>query len=165
MPKTFWSDTLVDNQASSGGAQVNTSLFNQFSIAESRLVSLTLLRTIIGLDIAHLIHDSGEGSQTVELGIGVVSQDAFAAGGGALPSPVVQNDFPTRGWVWRARFRTYGFAADQPAVYNNRVDLDIRARRKLENGVSILSVVNTPDQGTAGTINVIGLIRQLWLQS
>ena len=122
---------------------------------------MTLMRTIIGIDIAHLVHDSGEGSQDVTLGIGVTSQEAFAAG--ILPDPNQETEHPTRGWVWRYRCRTYGFAADQAAVYNHRVDKDVRSRRKLENGECYINIFNTADQGSTGTINVIGLIRQLWL--
>ena len=162
--KTVWVDTMLDLQVGNGSSNA-VSLITDLSFVEIRMSQLTVMRTIIGIDVAHLIHDSGEGSQDVSIGIGVASQDAFSAGGASLPDPAVQGDFPTRGWVWRARFRVYGFAADQAAVFNRRIDLDIRARRKLDNGESFIKVTNTVDQGTSGTINAIGLIRQLWLVS
>ena len=160
MPNTIWIDTLLNLQISSG-SQGSQTLQSQLSVVEARFAGLTLLRTIIGLNLGHLVHDSGEGSQIIDLGIGITSQEAFAAA--ILPDPNVSTDFPTRGWIFRGRYRTYGFAADQAAVFQERVDKDIKARRKLENGEAYIVVNNVPDQGTTGTVHVGGLIRQLWL--
>ncbi len=163
MAKTLWIDSLVDQQVSSGGRSSPSLMFG-VTETESRLAGMTLMRTIIGVDIAYLVHDAGEGSQDVAIGIGIASQEAFVVAASAgLPDVGIAGDFPPRGWIWRARYRTYGFAADQAAVFNQRVDKDVRSRRKLDNGECYLTVKNTPDQGTASTINVIGLIRQLWL--
>jgi len=158
--KTIWLDTLVAQQIASGGQDL-ISLMTGVAAIDTRLAGMTLMRTILGLDVAHLIHDSGEGSQYVVMGIGVASQESFAAG--TVPDPSVNGDFPPRGWVWRARYRTYGFAADQAAVFNQRIDLDIRSRRRLENGECYLVSDNQVDQGVTGTIVVSGLVRQLWL--
>jgi len=158
---TVWIDSLVDLQVGSGGANGLQTLMTGVTPEDTRLGQWTLLRTIIGVDVAHLIHDSGEGSQKVSIGIGVASQEAFAAA--SISDPEVATDHPTRGWVWRWQGITYGFAADQPAIFTRRIDLDIRARRKLDNGESFVTVNNVNDQGVAGTIGVIGLIRQLWL--
>ena len=98
-------------------------------------VTLTVVQlTLIGMDVAYAVHDSGEGSQHLDIGIGVASQDALAAGAGSLPDPNAADDHPIRGWVFRARGRVFGFAADQPMVYSWRIDRDIRSRRKLDNG-------------------------------
>ena len=155
-------DTLVDAQVASG-SNVELTLVGDLTAVDIRMEQLTLLRTIIGIDLAYLIHDAGEGSQDVFVSIAIASQDAFAVAGTALPFAQTQGDHPTRGWIWRARYRLYGFAADQAAVFNRRVDLDIRARRKLDNGECYIRVENVADQGVATTINMIGLIRQLWL--
>ena len=135
---------------------------SEATATESRLSGLTLLRTIVGCHIGALIHDSGEGVQIVDLGIGVASQDAVAAQ--ALPDPNVATDYPPRGWVWRARYLTYGFTAGAEDIFTNRVDKDIRARRRLDNGDAYIIVNNSAEQGpVAHTIGVTGLIRQLWL--
>ena len=160
MAKTLWEDTLLDIQVGSGG-QTQQTLVASFSNEEMRLAGLTLLRTIIGLHVAHLVHDSGEGSQKVSLAIGIAEQDSFATA--ALPDPQNSSDRPVRGWIWRAQYVTYGFAADQAAVFDNRIDKDVRSRRKLDNGECYIIVANDPDQGSTGTIGVIGLVRQLWL--
>ena len=163
MAKTLWIDTILDLQVASGSVPIIASLMGDVDTTESRLTGMTLLRTIIGLHIAHLVHDSGEGSQKVSIGIAVAPQVAFVAGQGSLPNPGLGDDHPTRGWIFRAQYVTYGFAADQAAVFDNRIDKDIRSRRKLENGECYFTVNNGLDQGSAGTIGVIGLIRQLWL--
>ena len=159
--RTVWFDTLVNLVATNGSGASALSLHSELNRDEQRLSGMTLLRTIVGLDIAHQIHDSGEGSQLVDLGIGIASQEAFSAD--VVPDPNTSTEHPPRGWVWRYRCRTYGFAADQAAVYNHRVDKDIRARRRLENGELFLRIFNITDQGVAGNIVVHGLIRTLWL--
>ncbi len=162
MAKTSWEDTLINADTASGAQSLQT-LVSSFSNEEMRLAGMTLMRTIIGLDVAYTVHDAGEGSQLVDLGIGVTSQEAFAAA--SVPDPNVATDHPTRGWVFRARGRVFGFAADQAAVYDWRLDRDIRSRRKLENGECYLVTNNTAVEGAASTIRVIGLIRLLWLIS
>ena len=162
MARTFWSDTLM-NLAVGSGSQNSVSLVTDFSNEEMRLAQLTLLRTIIGIDVGHSVHDSGEGSQIIDLGIGVTSQEAFAAG--SLPDPKVGSDHPTRGWIFRARGRVFGFIANDPAVFTWRLDRDIRSRRKLENGECYIVVDNTLSEGSSGAVAVVGLIRQLWMVS
>ncbi len=162
MARTIWIDTLIDQQVANASSAFQ-SLMSGVTALDTRLKGMTLMRTIIGVDIAHLVHDSGEGSQDFTVGIGVTTQEAFNAG--VIPDPNSETDFPTRGWVWRYRCRTYGFAADQAAVYNLRVDKDIRSRRRLENGECYIVMNNDADQGSTGTVNLIGLIRQLWLVS
>ncbi len=142
-------------------AQVPVSLITGMGSAQTRADKMTLLRTIIGLDLARTVHDSGEGSDLVACGIGVTSQEAFAAG--VLPDPQTDTDFPARGWVWRAIYRVWGFASDQPAIFTRRLDLDIRSMRKLDNGEAYLLVNNAALEGVSSTIRVAGLVRQLWL--
>ena len=155
----LWIDTLP-NMTVPTAATSTRSLVQDVDI--TRFQRMTLTRTVIGLDVARITHDSGEGSDQVFLGIGVVSEDAFATLGGAIPDPFDMNAFPIKGWVWRAAYRTYGFAADQPAVFNQRIDLDIRAQRKLENGVAVIIATNTAFEGSSSVITVSGIVRQLW---
>ena len=158
MPR-LWIDTDLSRNIASGGSDA-LSLMTGVSSAQTRFDQMTLLRTIIGIDIAYTVHDSGEGSQRVSCGIGIASQEAFA--GGTLSDPDVDTDFPTRGWVWRARYRIFGFAADQPTIFTRRVDLDLRSQRKLENGEAFMNFTNTALEGATGAVRVTGLIRQLW---
>ncbi len=129
--------------------------------APDRFDRMTLLRTIIGLSLAYQVHDAGEGSQRISMGIGHAEEVAFAAS--SLPNPGNAGNFPPRGWVWRAAYRVFGTAADQPVIHVQRVDLDIGSKRKLDNGVSYLQTENIAIEGVAASINVTGVIRQLWL--
>ena len=163
MPRV-WMDSGIDLTPAVAATAIVVTL-NQLAELESRFTQMTLLRTIVGLDVARLTHDSGEGSELVSLGIGIVSSEAFVAGGTSLPQPQNNTEFPVRGWIWRARYRVYGFAADQPAVFNRRVDLDLRSMRKLENGVPYFTAQVQAVEGSNSVAQVSGLIRQLWLVS
>ena len=157
---TLWTDTGFNNIVVVG-TQLVSSMMGSLDMTETRLGQLTLLRTILGLDIGASVHDQGEGSQRLAIGLGIASQEAFAAG--VLPDPNQDSDFPPRGWIWRAAYRVYGFAADQPAIDRQRVDMDLRSRRKLENGISYLVADNIDVEGSGGSVRIVGRIRQLWL--
>jgi len=157
---TLWVDTVIDFDTTIAN-QTALSLMSGVSSTETRFTRMTLLRTIVGLDVGMLVHDSGEGSNKVTLGIAIASQEAFAASN--LPDPETSTDFPTRGWIWRARYRVFGFAADQPAVFTRRIDLDLGSRRKLENGEAYIIVTNEAMEGVNSTITTVGIVRQLWL--
>ena len=157
---TLWIDSSMNASVASGGNSF-FSLMTGFAAGDTRLARMTLIRTIIGLNVGYTVHDSGEGSQRASLGIAIAEQSAFTAG--SLPSPNLVTSFPRLPWVWRAHYRVFGFAADQPAVYSQRVDLDIRSQRKLENGIAFIKINNDVQEGVASTIEVTGLIRMLWL--
>ncbi len=162
MPRRMWIDTNLNNTVTIG-TQFLVSLMTGVSAAQTRGDQMTLQRTIIGMDLGRTVHDSGEGSELVVAGIGIASQEAFAAG--TISDPLIATDFPTRGWIWRAHYRVFGFAADQPAVFTRRIDMDLRSQRKLENGEAYLAIDVVAIEGASSTVNVTGLIRQLWLVS
>ncbi len=155
----FWIDTKVDLTIAIGTQQLK-SLMTNVSATQSRR-GWTLVRTIIGMDVAYTVHDAGEGSQDFVAGIGVASQEAFAAG--TVSDPNTETDHPISGWIWRAKHRIFGFAADQPAIFTRRIDLDIRAKRKLQNGEVFIAADIFAHEGAATTVDVTGMIRQYWL--
>ena len=159
MPSTLWIDTLVDTTVAN--AATNTiSLSGEFTAQETiRLARLTLLRTLVRIDAAYAVHDAGEGSQRMAIGIGLAPVEAFS--GTTTSDPEDASEFPTRGWIWRGVYRLYGFAADQPAVSNRALDLDLRSRRKVENGILFLTINNVALEGVSAAIRVVGMIRQL----
>ena len=161
MPR-LWIDTVISQSVADAGEE-RLSLMTDYNAGDQRLTQMTLLRTIIGLDIARLTHDSGEGSERLAIGIAIVSQEAYNIGENATPNPSVATDYPTRGWIWRAHYRTYGFAADQAAVFNQRIDLDLRSQRKLESGEPVIMMELDNLEGSSSVVQVLGLIRMLWL--
>ena len=159
MPSTLWIDTIMNEDVANGGEAL-LSLMTGVSVTQTRGDVMTLLRTIVRMDIGAVVHDQGEGDGIVHVGIGVASQEAFAAA--TVPDPEINTDFPQRGWVWRSNYRFQSFAADQAAVDRREIDLDIRARRKLENGEAYIVIHNISSAGTPSA-KVSGIIRQLWL--
>jgi len=155
MARTFWVDTLHNDVISSGG-QLLATLVGQ-TLQELR--NATILRTIVCHDYSYAVHDSGEGAQIIDVGIGITSQEAFAAG--VVPDPVSAGDVPTRGWMYRCRHKLHGFAADQPAVDVRTVYRDLRGKRKLENGEAYIVIDNTASSGAASSVQVIGITRLL----
>ena len=155
----LWIDTFLNNDVTIATPD-SISLMTGVAAVNTRLAQMTLLRTIIGLDVGRTTHDSGEGSEVIALGIGITSQEAFAAG--VLSDPNVNLDFPVRGWIWRAQYRVYGFAADDPAVHHQRIDRDIRSMRKLENGEAYMNFALGAVDGTNSTVRITGLVRMLW---
>ena len=160
--RSLWVDTVFQISVSTNSEQVQD-LMGSLIETETRLSQLTLVRTIIGIDIAYSVHDAGEGSQHGAVGIFVAGREAILAGVASLPHPDVQGDYPATPWVWRARYRIFGFAADQPAVFVRRVDLDIRAQRKMANGELVLVMANNAAEGQTSTLLFSGLVRCLFL--
>ena len=160
--RSLWVDTIFTLTVSNN-AESTTDLMGSLLENETRLSQLTLVRTIIGCDIAYSVHDAGEGSQLAGLGIGVMGREAVAAGSASLPHPDIEADFPESPWVTRSRYRIFGFAADQPAVFTRRVDLDLRSQRKIGNGILMLVVTNNAFEGVSTTVAFTGLIRCLFL--
>ena len=161
MATTIWADSIFNLSIAAGTLSLLNLGFPTLSELQRRIERFTLIRTIIGVDVQAAVRDSGEGDQLVDLGIGVFSDQADTVA--ELPSPGVPEDFPLRGWVWRARYRIYASAVDDQNVVPRRVDLDMRSQRKLENGRPRLIVANTNNQGQATAIAVTGMIRMLYL--
>ncbi len=160
MPNTIWVDSLHNITVASGGKSELTLMFELLTARSDRL---TLLRTILCHDYSYTVHDAGEGTQTVDVGIGVTSDEAFNAG--VLPDPETASEHPTRGWVYRCRHRLHGFAADQAAVDVRTVNRDLRSKRVIQNGELFLSITNQNDTGAAASIQVTGITRCLFLIS
>ena len=160
--QTVWFDTLHDNTIGSSGV-LNETLLTGMSNIVQRTQGMTLLRTIICHDYSYAIHDSGEGSQVLDVGIQLATQEAFAAG--VLPDVEDDSEFPNRGWIYRCRHKLHGFAADQPMVDVRTVYRDLRSQRKLENAELIITFKNTVDSGAASSVQIVGITRCLFALS
>jgi len=157
---TLWVDTIMSVAVAGNGQSIIALDETGFSIQQRRAARWTLLRSIIRLDLAATVRDSGEGDQVVTLGVGVVSEEAFAAS--TVPDPNVGLDFPIKGWVWRSRYRIYAVSVDDQNVDIVRIDLDIRARRLMANGRLAIIVNNENNQGTSTSITYTGIYRALF---
>ena len=156
MPRpTDWIDTLVILFAATGG-QGFMSLMT--GVAPVNMRGMTLIRTIVKLGVYSADTAGAWGVQSVDLGIGVASQEAFAAG--VFPDPGTPTDKPPRGWVYRTNVQAGQNGAGAPVV--TQLEADIRGARKIENGELYIVADNTAEVGTAFSIIVRGLVRTLY---
>ena len=162
MSKFVWIDSLRSNDIASGAQSVWTLMTGPAAV-QTRFDNMTLMRTIIRLDVAAVVHDQGEGSNIHQIGIAIASQEAFAAQ--TLPDPNIATDYPTAGWIYRSSGRVFGFQAGVADVQVLKHDADIRSRRKLSNGEMYVIQDNIALEGTGVAITTVGLIRCLWLVS
>jgi len=159
MPREMrWFDTNISmaTLASSGGIQVRN-LVGGVTIEEGRRATVT--RIILTMT-SHSVTVAGAwGVSQLAFGIGIVSEDAFVAGGAAIPSPIVNAEFPPTGWLLREEVSISQNGVGGQVVFQHR--WDIRAQRKLGMGVLILQVINTAITGTAFAVGVHGQARVL----
>ena len=156
MPRpTDWIDTQV-SLAPATGAQGLQSLMT--GVAPVNMRGMTLIRIILSLWVSSTTVAGAWGVQKIDVGIGVASQEAFAAG--IVPDPVTSTDKPPRGWVYRTQFGVAQNGVGTPIVTNHQVD--IRGARKIENGELYIVVDNNAIAGTTFAVDVRGLIRTLY---
>ncbi len=156
----LWIDTMFDDDVASG-SETLIAIDAPLSATERRMLRHTLTRLILRLTITPNVRDAGEGDAIISVGVGVASTEAFSAG--TVANPSVGTDFPTRGWLYRARFRLFQVAADLPQVFPIEIDRDLRAQRKMENGRLFIVVENAPNLGVAVVANIVGVTRCLFL--
>jgi len=96
----------------------------------------------------------------VDLGIGVTSQEAFAAQ--VLPDPHA-NEQPPRGWLWKDRSAAvYGNNSGTIESWNYPVmRFDIRSSRKVDRGILFLNGRSAFTVGVAFSWRLVGHIRVL----
>ena len=94
--RTAWIDTLISENTPNAGQDL-ASLLSNLTKTESQ--GYTLTRCIIHLYVSLLTVPATVGNQRVDLGIGLASEESFAAG--VVPDPSIATDRPISDWVWR----------------------------------------------------------------
>ncbi len=155
--RTTWVTTnLAGNTVPSGG-QFLISLATNRSVTDSR--SVTIVRTLVHLQFASLTGAGAYAIQSVHWGIGIASQEAFAAG--VVPDPNTPGDQPTRGWLARGAILTAQNGVGGQVVYGDQVD--IRSARKLDEGEPYLVINSNAETATTYLTLIGGHVRQLWM--
>ena len=115
----------------------------------------TLVRLIIGLDIMGdaIVNDSID-IMDMTMGVGIVGVES----GVSAIDPAEVDEVPASGWMWFARYQV-GETWDSA----KRIDLDIRAQRKLLYGEPRLILAANLNSGTAFAVETVGTIRALYL--
>ena len=155
---SFWEDTLINFQIASG-AQGITNLLVNLNRDERR--GLTVIRTLVRLDLLPATPDAAFGEQALCMGIGVSSEEAFSAA--ALPDPNVAGDRPARGWIFRDVYVVKDHTAEDGSSPIRRVEMDLKSKRKVDSGQLFFAFNNDPIRGTVFDVRVHGLVRMLYL--
>jgi len=151
-----WSDTLFNVLLVSGAAQINSDLLANAPVADT----LTVVRLVVDLQGYVQTTISTVGSQSLDVGIGVSSLEAF--GVNALPDVNVDDEYPPRGWLYINRKVAIRYAIDSPTV-TARHQVDLRAMRRIDKGKLFVSMSTTAIDGTSQAVRVTGRIRALCL--
>jgi len=101
-------------------------------------------------------------SAFIGVGIGVVSADAFAVGGGSMPDPLTDQGYPWLYWAVHPVFFMSNSTNPGNDVMGARVTIDIRSMRKLKPQEDLAMVVeygngtgNPPMTFVSGGIRVL----------
>ena len=155
--KTRWVDTLVSNGVLNAG-QVLVDLLAAISVGDLR--GLTVTRMIVSLWMSPAIPlAAGDGRQSLDVGVGVTSLEAFTAG--VVSDPNVATDEPARGWLWRDRAVVHDDGTN--LLVPTRVQGDFRGQRRIEGGKLFIVFNNGALQGATFTVQVQGIVRCLLL--
>jgi len=155
---TVWADITVSVLL----ATATQSVLSLHPLLLSANFNLTVIRTILYLELKPASPSTVIGTSQIDMGIGITSVEAFTAG--VVADPVVVTDYPSRGYLWRARrFVTDLGVAGGPAIPTSViVEMDSSAMRKLDKGELYIVVENNPHSGAAFTVDVHGLVRTLY---
>jgi len=156
--RTFWSDTIIFQDKGSNTESI-LGLLQDLDLQQS--TELTLIRTIIELDVLPDPESIAVSTQKVSLGIMVVSNEAVSIGTTAVPDPEVGGDFPSRGWIYRT---SRGVHMDNSiGLPPLALQADIRSKRRVDRGDLIIKFTNRPALGTGQNVLFTGIVRCLLL--
>ncbi len=153
--RVVWADSLFDESISNGGQDLKS----LHSLLLTENFDLTVTRIILGLTFSPATLLVVQSQMQLDMGIGIASQEAFAAG--TVPDPDVASEVPSSGWLWRHRL-IVNDATSSPGLMPTSVVVDIASQRKLQRGELYLVVNNNGRTGTAFNVNMNGLIRVLF---
>jgi len=153
-----WGDTRFAGAAIGASATVASNLL----IGLPGTTTQTVTRIIGDITFFGIVTDTEvDALNVVEVGIGVVSNEAFALE--TLPDPGAVGDYPQQGWL---------YVATQPVIQvvhanglfrtDARFVFDIRAQRKVDRGILFMLFENVAITG-AKSLTMVGRVRALCL--
>ena len=155
-----WADKLF-NLSINSGATGNGDLSAEFTANET--AGLTVVRMILCYTVMANPPGGASGVQAVDIGVGIFEAEAFAAD--VLPDVNSEADYPRGGWLFRCRHAVVDELTATGVVAHQEVNRDVRSQRRLGGPDVSLAVLveNTPLEGTAFTVRMVGVIRTLYL--
>ena len=156
-----WADQRFAGNSLVAGTGVLVDLLSDAPTVDT----LTAVRLVGDVTCQYVVSTTVADSMSiVDVGIGVGSVEAFAAGINSLPNPDVTTEYPPRGWLYVASLpvvqilTTDSGIVDQPA----RFQFDLRAMRKIDKGRLFMMLLNT-NLVQGGAMQVVGRVRTLCL--
>ena len=155
--KTDWIDTFDTNFLGGAGAQRVFALLG--SRAAEDLAGCTGVRLLVHLEASFSTASPNDSVQRLSYGIGMGSREAVTAS--IVPDPEDMSEFPPRGWLLRDFMVCVQDNVNQRGPWVARYDL--RAGRKLDEGMMYMIVTNTDISGSTESLQVQVLVRLLCL--
>ncbi len=155
-----WADQVFDQVVTSATPHVRDLLANAPTI--DTITAVRIVGDLIG-DFNSTVNP--QAAQVIDIGIGVSSAEALAIGVTALPSPVLADEYPPRGWLYVARKVCTGKFTDTTGLIRNPAvfSFDLRAMRKIDKGRLFMVMHNTNSDGADTAVSLRGRVRVLCL--
>ena len=155
-----WADTRIQYSAlNTGVVQLENLLLNAPTVD-----TLTAVRVIGDLWVMYSPNSTVVDSlSSVDLGVGVTSAEAFAAGGVSIPSPTDDTQYPPRGWLYIST-QPVVQQAESTGIFVHMAHFkwDVGSMRKIDKGV-LFMVIEQNDILVGGSMRIIGRVRALCL--
>ena len=162
MPRNrSWADQRLSVVLTAGTGGLTFNLLENGVLGDT----LTVVRIIGTIEIGINAISEIEYAQLIDIGIGVASVEAFAAAGVSLPSPLIDTEFPPRGWLYVSTKECWQFKAvnNEQQRANAIFNFDVRAARKIDKGRLFIRLINSDLEGASFTVRVVGRVRTLCL--
>ena len=156
-----WADQRFTGNALVAGTDFLSDLL-QFAPDVDTLTAVRIIGDFdVHYDVTTTIADS---DSFVDVGIGVSSVEAFAAGAAALPDPANSTSFPPRGWLYASTGYVAQLVTSSTGIWNinARFQFDLRAMRKIDKGTLFLRIAQA-NINVGGAMEIVGRVRTLCL--
>ncbi len=161
--RVAWCDFLM-NEALSDGVVVLDNLLVNAPVSDT----LTVTRIIGDFWCLQTDSDENQALKTVDVGIGVINQEAFDLGTGVgIPNPTVEDSTPPRGWLYAARQPVLQALPTGGTIVTMwretaHFKFDLRGQRKIDKGVLYMWIEMNTITGSTVALQAIGRIRTLF---
>ena len=154
--RTAWDDEYILSSVVHNGQHIQLLAQN---VADPEKRGCTMVRLIYHGWFQANSPGAVNGTQWIAIGIGLTSDDAFAAG--AVSEADTADDFPVSGWVMR---ETVAVMDSIDAMDQRPVELfrDLRVARKLERSSLFITHESNAFVGTTQTVGFLALVRVLY---
>jgi len=162
MPRSrSWADLRLAGESLVAGTDILKDILSDAPTSDT----LTIVRLVVDLEAHYIITNTiTDSDSVVDVGIGVVSAEAFAAGVGAIPDPALSTGYPARGWLYIATKYVGQALTTSTGMFNTNAQFqaDLRASRKVDKGKVIIRIANA-NINVGGAMQVTGRVRALCL--